>query len=259
MGKHHVFIESTNNVRIVGILSTPSKRGKYPAVLFLHGFMSSKESKKTHAIIEHLKEDMVCLAIDFRGHRESTGKIQEITLTGCLDDAKVAINFLCEQPEVDHTKLGVYGSSLGGATALHLAAENPNIKALVLLAAVGDFKDLHTGEFSDENIAKWQTDGYTMFDNAETKAKVKVDYTFVADTRAYDGFESAKQIKAKTLILHGDRDDVVPLEHGKKLNEAIPDSTFQIVEGEGHIFGNDKDVVTNMLKDIADFFRGAFP
>lgn len=256
MAKHHVFIKSSDNVRIAGILSTPDKKGRHPAVLFLHGFLSGKDSKKTHAIIEAIKEDIVCFAIDFRGHKESTGNISEITLTGCLDDAKAAIDFLCDQPEVDPIRLGVYGSSLGGTTAIHLCAENPAIKALVLVAAVGDFKDLYTHEFSPESITLWQEQGSTEFHNLELGSTVKIDSTFLTDTCAYDGYDAARKIAAKTLICHGDNDDVVPLHHAKKLKTAIPDATLKVIHDESHLFNRNKRTVAAMIDDIASFFKG---
>jgi len=257
MAKHHVFIKSSDNIRIAGILSTPGKPGKHPAVLFLHGFLSGKDSKKTHAIIDELKDDIVCLAIDFRGHKESTGNIREITLTGCLDDARAAIDFLRDQPEVNPARLGVYGSSLGGATAIHLAAEISAIRALVLVAAVGDFKELNTHEFSPESIALWQDEGYIEFTNLETGKKVPVDSAFLADTCAYDGYVAARRIKARTLICHGDADNVVPLSHAKKLRQAIPGAMLKIIHNEGHLFTASKRTVGAMLDDIASFFKEA--
>lgn len=44
----------------------------------------------------------------------------------------------------------------------------------------------------------------------------------------------SKQIKAKTLIIHGDKDGLLPASHGKLLAKTIPNASFTLVQGLGH-------------------------
>jgi len=54
--------------------------------------------------------------------------------------------------------------------------------------------------------------------------------------QAFDTHDRLSQIKSPTLILHGDRDILVPAENAEILHEQIPGSRVRIVQGTGHCF-----------------------
>ena len=63
------------------------------------------------------------LMIDYRGFGRSDGKP---SLDGIVDDAAAALAYLRTRPDVDSTRLIVFGQSIGGVTALRLLARDPN-------------------------------------------------------------------------------------------------------------------------------------
>ena len=234
MPESYVEIINSRKFKLAGTLSVPKSKGTYPAVLFLHGFLSSRTRKKITTIMDMLKDDAILLAIDFTGHGQSEGHIKNITLSTCIDDATCALSFLKSLPQTDTKRIGLYGSSLGGATAIHVASKDKSLRALVLIAPVGDFKDLHTHRFTAASLRKWKQQDYLLEKDASGKA-VRVNYSFVTDARRYDGFLAAKKIRAKTLICHGDRDDVVPYEQGKRVFEAAREpKEFYTIRGAHH-------------------------
>jgi pimeloyl-ACP methyl ester carboxylesterase len=49
-----------------------------------------------------------------------------------------------------------------------------------------------------------------------------------------DTSEMARQLRVPTLVIHGDEDQVVPIEHGRVTASLIPGSRLEILEGEAH-------------------------
>lgn len=58
----------------------------------------------------------------------------------------------------------------------------------------------------------------------------------VAAIQAFNTYERLPRIQAPTLVLHGDRDLLVPLENGRILAERIPGARLHVLPGAGHVF-----------------------
>jgi 3-oxoadipate enol-lactonase len=58
----------------------------------------------------------------------------------------------------------------------------------------------------------------------------------MAAVQAFDSFDRLPQIKAPTLVLHGDQDVLVPVANARALKERIPGAELRIVRGAGHLF-----------------------
>ena len=129
-----------DGMQIVGMLHIPQKTSpQYPAVLLLHGFTGHKA--ESHFMFTRLarslvKAGFVCLRFDFVGSGDSEGEFKDMTILSELKDARVAFQFLNDQPEVDPQKIGLLGLSMGGCIAALLAGENQLIRSLVLWSAV---------------------------------------------------------------------------------------------------------------------------
>jgi pimeloyl-ACP methyl ester carboxylesterase len=50
----------------------------------------------------------------------------------------------------------------------------------------------------------------------------------------FDTSEMARQLRVPTLVIHGDEDQTVPIEHGRVLASLMPGSRLEILEGLGH-------------------------
>ena len=69
----------------------------------------------------------------------------------------------------------------------------------------------------------------------------------------WSSYERLPQIKAPTLIVHGDHDVLIPVENARVLAERIPGATLHIVEGAGHGYPAQDPVGVHQL--ITDFLR----
>jgi fermentation-respiration switch protein FrsA (DUF1100 family) len=145
------------------------------------------------------------LLFDYRGYGRSSGSTSE---DGTYRDARAALRCLLEQPDVDPSRVFYLGESLGGAVAIDLALERPPA-GLVLLSAFTGVREL----------ARLH---YRFFPAA-----------LVPD--AYPGLRRIPELQAPLLVLHGDRDDIVPLSQGRALFDAARGpKRMHVFPGLGH-------------------------
>ena len=66
-------------------------------------------------------------------------------------------------------------------------------------------------------------------------------------------YDKLKGINIPTLIIHGTNDEIIPLEHGKKLVELIPNAKFIWLDGVGHVFPipNMDAIITNVIENMS--------
>src|ERR1700694_3137572 len=104
-----------------GVVHVPS--GMRPgerraAFLVLHGFGSNKTSSNTMQPTNVLSElGYVVLRFDMRGCGVSEGEPGRVICLEQVEDTRSALSFLARHPAVDPARIGVIGSSFGGAVA----------------------------------------------------------------------------------------------------------------------------------------------
>jgi fermentation-respiration switch protein FrsA (DUF1100 family) len=79
----------------------------------------------------------VALAFDYKGWGESEGPRSRLAPHGRVADVQAALTFLGLQPEVDPNRLGLYGTSYGGATVVWVGAIDPRVKCVVSVVGIG--------------------------------------------------------------------------------------------------------------------------
>jgi fermentation-respiration switch protein FrsA (DUF1100 family) len=145
------------------------------------------------------------LLFDYRGYGRSTGRPSE---AGLYADARAVRAAAAARPGVDPARLVYLGESLGGAVALALALEHPP-RGLVLQSTFTSIRDM-----------------------------ARLHYPVVPPFLVPDEYPSLRRIpglRAPLLVLHGDRDEIVPFTHGQRLFEAAPEPRlFHRVAGAGH-------------------------
>jgi len=80
----------------------------------------------------------VVLNFDYKGWGESEGPKTRLAPYGRVADVQAALTFLAAQPEVEASRLGIYGTSYGGATVVWVAAIDPRVKCTVLVVGIGN-------------------------------------------------------------------------------------------------------------------------
>lgn len=125
--------------KIFGILHRPLSKNKVPAVVVCPGFAGNKCGKFRLFVTlgqELAKLGIAVLRFDYRGAGDSEGEFYELTLEGKVHDTLACLEFLSQDPQIDSTRLGLLGRSLGGAISILTAKEYKNIKSIGLWAPV---------------------------------------------------------------------------------------------------------------------------
>jgi hypothetical protein len=150
------------------------------------------------------------MILDYRGYGRSEGSPSE---NGLYLDAEAAFEFLVSDRGVDsETELILFGRSLGAAVAVELAARH-RVRGVILESGFTSVKDMA------QRIYPFLPMGLLI--NA-VQAR-------------YDTISKIGNVTAPVMVLHGDRDEIVPFELGEELFEAASEpKTFYRIRGAVH-------------------------
>jgi pimeloyl-ACP methyl ester carboxylesterase len=109
-----------NGVRLAARLLLPGVAARVPAVIFVHGLGSSKESPRNVVIATHLLDaGIAAVLFDLSGHGASSADPRG--QDAYADDVEAVFRWAEVQPQLDPERLGIAGSSLGGVIAAEVA------------------------------------------------------------------------------------------------------------------------------------------
>ncbi len=118
-----------------GWLYVPNNLGsgeRRAAVVMAHGFSAVKEMYLANFAEKFADAGLVVLVFDYRYFGDSEGEPRgRLIPAEQIEDYQNGITWVSLQPEVDASRIGVWGSSYSGAHVLHLAAFDKRIKAAV--------------------------------------------------------------------------------------------------------------------------------
>ncbi len=107
-----------------------------PVVIGCHGLLSDRHSPKQIALARACSDQgMAFLRLDHRGCGESAGRLEAVTtLAARAEDVHAAIRLITSRPDLDRDRIGLFGSSMGGAVCIAVAGMAATA-ALVTFAA----------------------------------------------------------------------------------------------------------------------------
>ncbi|HEY97542.1 MAG TPA: alpha/beta hydrolase [Dehalococcoidia bacterium] len=199
-------------------------------IIILHGAESNRCDINVNVMgiaAELISLGYNVLMFDFRGHGESEGERisagfhERKDLWGAVDFAR----------ERGFEKIGVLGFSMGAATALMGAAEEPDIDCVVADSSFADMEGIMEGEFTERT----KFPGFFI-----TPVLYMVKIMYGVDFTAVKPVESVPEIAPRPIMfIHGEKDDFVPLDHAYRLYQASqnPDNILWIVPGAEHVKG----------------------
>ena len=143
--------------KIRGHLYLPALSGgaPAPAIVVCHGFAGVKELLLPRFAEGFAAAGFVALTFDYRGFGASEGHGARIVPGEQVADIRNALAFLATRPEVNPARLGVWGTSYGGANAIAAAACDPRIKALAVQITFADGMQAVLGSMNAAEQAKF--------------------------------------------------------------------------------------------------------
>lgn len=190
LGVREVEIETADGLSLLAWYSPP--RGGRPVVAYFHG-NGGHIGYRADRLRDFAREGYGAVMVEYRGYGGTPGAPTE---DGLCADGAAALDFL-RLEGIPPTRLVLYGESLGSGIAVVLATRH-DIAGLILEAPFTSVAE----------VAQYH-------------------YSFVpASALVRDRFDSLSKIgevKAPILVLHGERDRVVPVRFGRALFDAAPE------------------------------------
>ncbi|MDP9423136.1 MAG: alpha/beta fold hydrolase [Pseudomonadota bacterium] len=128
-----VRIPSDPGVVLAGTLRTPTRPGPFPTILLIGGSGPGQRGGLSPLMERLLGDGIAVLEYDKRGVGQSTGDFVD-SLRNMETDAAAAVRYLRSRSNIDANRIALIGHSQGGAVAPAVAAKDPGIAAVVMLA-----------------------------------------------------------------------------------------------------------------------------
>jgi dipeptidyl aminopeptidase/acylaminoacyl peptidase len=218
---------SEDGVRLKGWFVKPAHSHKpSPAIIICHGLGANK-SDFSELAASLSRRGYFVLLFDFRAHGESSGSRTSLGYHE-QEDIIAALGFLKARPEIDTKRIGIYGFSLGGSTAILTAAKTRAFSAIVVDSA---FTSLH-------DQARTAITGFYHLPSFPFVPLTILGYELYFQTRV-DNISPVSVISqispAPILIIAGEGDRLIPAENGKKLYAAAKEpKALWLIPGADH-------------------------
>lgn len=123
----------SGGTRCAAWLTLPAGAGPHPAVVLVHGLGATHDMMLRQYERHFAEAGIATLAFDYRHTGESDGQPrQRISMVRQREDVHAALDFLKADPDVDASRVGLWGTSLGGMHVVRVAAERSDICAAVV-------------------------------------------------------------------------------------------------------------------------------
>ena len=231
--REEITFENSEGKKLVGILHFPE--GKTDKIVIIaHGFTSNKGRERYSQVAGLINKcGIALLRFDFGASGESYDT--DVDVDKQVDDLKSAILFVNER---GYSKVGILGESLGGFIAIQSISDS--VRSLVLWAPCTHSK---VSSFLDRHPEKKE-----FFEKNGFVEKLKDGKKFVLNKKYFDDRLNVNQdeliskIDIPTLIFHGDKDDICPLEHSVMAKDKNDEIILEIIKDAKHDTGDEEEV-----------------
>ncbi|MGH9301276.1 MAG: alpha/beta fold hydrolase [Acidimicrobiales bacterium] len=262
--------------------------GKGPAVVLLHGLTGS--STTWREVMPALSRHFTVMAPDMLGHGQSAKPRGDYSLgayASGVRDLMVALGI---------PRASLVGHSLGGGVAMQMAYQFPErcqrlalvasgglgreVTVLLKLASLPGSEYILSVVLNNElhSLLEWVGSPLRRLGLrlGPTNKEIWRSYSGLTDRDGLDAFINTVRAvvdlggqrvsasdrlylasKVPTLIVWGDRDRVIPVEHAYRAHKAIPGSRLEIIEGAGHFLPFEEG--ERFLDILTQFLTGTTP
>ncbi len=217
--------------KLAGTLHLPDEPTVY-GVVFGHCFTCSRNTSILRHICHQLvEENFMALRFDFSGNGQSEGNFAESTYSKQISEMQTAAAFASGKGA---SWIGLAGHSMGAVIAVITGAQMNSAKAVCALA--GRFSGLSSTHFLSKNQHKELKETGRVLFISRGRSLVLTERLFT-DGNRYNLPEIVASFHSPLLIVHGDRDEIVPVKEAYKASELnSADARLAIIPGADHMF-----------------------
>ncbi len=238
----------SEGMKMYGFIDIPDGDGPFPVIILLHGDVSRKNYSVvtyTARYADSLADNgYIVIHPNLRGYPPSPNAENSLGIGDTVDTLNL-LSIVRQQAgstgllqKADAAQIGLFGHSMGGGIVMRVLIIDHDIKAGLLYASINADEALNLAHFNDDGR------GYK-------KIQVPADSLARISPLNY-----LNRINAPVFIVHGDQDEVVPIQWSETLYKRLmrlgKHVTYKIYKGETHTFREKGDV--QFMKDANNFF-----
>ncbi len=224
-----------------------------PIVLFSHGFKGFKDWGAYNTVAQQFAEaGFVFVKFNFSHNGTSIDNPTEFVdldafgndnLSIAMDDLGVVIDWIfspefpVEKLECNATKLYLMGHSRGGGLTILKANEDRRVKKICTWGSVNEFSKV----WSKEELEYIKREGVVYIGNSRTGQQMPIKWqmyeNYFANLHRLFVPDAVKNLQIPFLILHGTKDETIPVEAAIEMHEWNKNSELLLIENSNHNFG----------------------
>ncbi len=239
--------KNDQKIKVNGIEMYFEVYGEGEPLLLLHGWTQSSSFWETY--IPTYAQNFKVYAVDLRGHGRTSPITDDFTIKKTAEDIAGLLDYL------NLEKVKAIGLSYGGLALLQLASVHPKkIESMVLIGVSQKYNGAENQEkgdaFAYENLPKSFIDDLRKIHyHGENQVKALFDQNLDYQINLSD--QEIQGIGSNTLLVQGDRDEVLGIEPAIDLHRSLPNSELWIVPNAGHLAITASNIETFLAKSTA--------
>ena len=228
----------------------PSSGKVETVILGVHGFAGDKESSMLSELAKSVDQmDGALICFDFPAHGDSDGREDELTVENCVHDLLTVAEWI--EDAYPTAEKFIFATSFGGYISLISLRTLTNYKVILRAPAVTMPKVLL------ESVLKISAEQFEEFGAVECgfERKITLPYSFYKGLLQYD--LCSLKFDNKTLVFHGDKDDIVPIEDVMEFCESRENVNLIIIKNADHRFKNPGEI-ESIVSETVQFMEKAY-
>ncbi|MBZ9572425.1 alpha/beta fold hydrolase [Patescibacteria group bacterium] len=251
-----IVFKNKRGKQLMGILHLPEGKKKFPLIVICHGFGGDKTRREFVRLARDLEKNKIAtFRFDFEGCGDSEGKLEKTTVRKQVSDLETVINLILKQKNINKNKIVFLGHSLGCLIAAFFIKQSKfPIKTLVFWAPGFNQKALFPIWNTKNDLKKWRRQGYFI------RKDKKFGISYLKENEKKDYTPLFSQIQVPILIVHGQKDETVPIRFSRQLAQKYKNIKLIILPKADHKFEDyysQKKLIKETVRWLRHFLKNS--
>jgi len=194
-------------------------------IVFLHGFMSDLEGEKPKVFLKYAKKNKLgFLAVEYSGHGKSSGEFTKGNISNWTNETKIMIKKI-----VKKNNFILIGSSMGSWISLNqFKYFEKQIKGFLGIGSAPEFLEKIMWKKFSKKMKK-ETIKKGVYNLKHGGYEYPITYQLIKDGRKNKILHKKINIKIPVTMLHGSKDDTVPVIFSKKILRIFVEAKKKLI------------------------------